>query len=70
MLLPWVTTGKRVLGLRRLGKRVVLDLEDDLFLIFHLMIAGRLRWKSPGTKILGKLGLAAFDFPKGTRNYR
>lgn len=58
--------GKRVVGLRRLGKRIVWELEGDLFLVFHLMIAGRLRWKSVGTKIPGKLGLAAFDFPTGT----
>ena len=58
--------GKKVLGLRRLGKRIVLDLEEDLFLVFHLMIAGRLRWKREGTKIPGKIGLGAFDFPPGT----
>ena len=58
--------GKKVLGLRRLGKRIVLVLEGELFLVFHLMIAGRLRWKSAGAKIPGKLGLAAFDFPSGT----
>jgi formamidopyrimidine-DNA glycosylase len=58
--------GRKVTGLRRLGKRIVLDLEDDLFLVLHLMIAGRLRWRDPGAKIPGKLGLAAFDFPDGT----
>ncbi len=58
--------GKKVLGLRRLGKRIVLVLEGELYLVFHLMIAGRLRWKSAGAKIPGKLGLAAFDFPSGT----
>ena len=58
--------GKKVLGLRRLGKRIVLVLEGELFLVFHLMIAGRLRWKSAGAQIPGKLGLAAFDFPSGT----
>ncbi len=58
--------GKKVLGLRRFGKRIVLVLEGELFLVFHLMIAGRLRWKSAGAKIPGKLGLAAFDFPSGT----
>jgi formamidopyrimidine-DNA glycosylase len=57
---------KRVLGLSRLGKRIVLHLEEDLYLILHLMIAGRLRWKKAGTKIPGKLGLAAFDFRSGT----
>jgi formamidopyrimidine-DNA glycosylase len=57
--------GKRVLGLRRLGKRIVLALEDDLFLVIHLMIAGRLRWRPPGTRPRGRLGLAAFEFPTG-----
>lgn len=58
--------GKRVLGVERMGKRIVLALEDDLFLAFHLMIAGRLRWRAAGTKPPGKLGLAAFDFASGT----
>ena len=58
--------GTRVLGLRRIGKRVVVALSGDLFLVIHLMIAGRLRWKARGTKIPGKLGLAAFDFTRGT----
>jgi formamidopyrimidine-DNA glycosylase len=58
--------GKKVTTLRRLGKRIVLGLEDDLFLILHLMIAGRLHWKPPGAKPPGKIGLAAFDFPTGT----
>jgi len=58
--------GKMVLGIRRMGKRIVLELESGLFLLFHLMIAGRLRWRSAGAKIPGKLGLAAFDFPTGT----
>ncbi len=57
--------GKRVTGLRRVGKRIVLALEDDLFLIIHLMIAGRLRWRERGAAVPGKLGLAAFDFPSG-----
>ena len=57
---------KRVLGARRLGKRVVLELEQDLFIVIHLMIAGRLRWKPPGQKIPARLGLAAFDFDEGT----
>jgi formamidopyrimidine-DNA glycosylase len=57
--------GKRVLGLRRMGKRIVFQLEDELFVVIHLMIAGRLRWKPPGTKPPGKLGLAAFEFPSG-----
>ena len=58
--------GKKVVGVRRMGKRIVLDLEDDLFLVIHLMIAGRLRWQPIGAKVPGKLGLAAFDFPNGT----
>ena len=58
--------GKTVLGLRRLGKRIVFQLEAELFLILHLMIAGRLRWRPPGAKIPGRVGLAAFVFPAGT----
>jgi formamidopyrimidine-DNA glycosylase len=58
--------GKRVTGLRRLGKRVVLALEDDLFVVIHLMIAGRFRWKEPGAKAGGKLVLATFEFPTGS----
>jgi formamidopyrimidine-DNA glycosylase len=58
--------GRRVLGVRRLGKRIVLALEGDLFLAIHLMIAGRLRWREPGAKLPGRIGLAAFDFPGGS----
>ncbi|MEA2765871.1 MAG: formamidopyrimidine-DNA glycosylase [Gemmatimonadaceae bacterium] len=58
--------GKRVLGVRRMGKRIVVELEDDLFLVIHLMIAGRLRWVPSGGKVPGKIGLAAFDFTSGT----
>jgi len=64
--------GKKVQGTRRLGKRIVLALEEDLFLVLHLMIAGRLHWKDAGSdsktrpKIPGKQGLAAFDFTSGT----
>src|SRR5712691_9327966 len=58
--------GRRVLSLRRLGKRIVFQLEGDLFLVIHLMIAGRFKWMDKGAKIPGKLGLAAFDFAKGT----
>jgi formamidopyrimidine-DNA glycosylase len=58
--------GKTVRGLRRLGKRIVFELDDDLFLVLHLMIAGRLHWKAPGAKPPAKVGLAAFDFPNGT----
>jgi formamidopyrimidine-DNA glycosylase len=58
--------GRRVTGLRRLGKRLVFGFEGDLFLVLHLMIAGRLRWREAGFKIPGKSGLAAFDFETGT----
>ena len=58
--------GKKVLALRRLGKRIVFELEDELFLIVHLMIAGRFHWKPKGAKIARKYGQAAFDFPNGT----
>ena len=57
---------KRVSGIRRMGKRIVVELEDDLFLVIHLMIAGRLRWVPAGGKVPGKIGLAAFDFSNGT----
>ena len=60
------TEGKRVLGIRRLGKRIVFDLDEDLHIVLHLMIAGRLRWKTAGAKVPGKIGLAAFDFAPGT----
>lgn len=59
-------SGRRVTGLRRMGKRLVLGLEGDRFLVIHLMIAGRLRWRPPGAKPPGRIGLAAFDFPNGT----
>ncbi|GAF87757.1 unnamed protein product, partial [marine sediment metagenome] len=58
--------GQRVTGVRRLGKRIVIELENDVFLVLHLMIAGRLRWKNSGAKPGRKLGLAAFDFPGGS----
>jgi len=58
--------GLRVVGLHRMGKRIVFDLEGDLHLVLHLMVAGRLRWKEPGARVPGKVGLAAFDFPDGT----
>jgi formamidopyrimidine-DNA glycosylase len=58
--------GKVVRGLRRLGKRIIFDLDDDLHIIIHLMIAGRFQWKPPGSAIPKKLGQAALDFPHGT----
>ena len=61
-----VIEGRRVVGLRRLGKRVVVETDGELFLVFHLMIAGRFRWKPPGAAIPGKVGLLALDFENGT----
>ncbi len=58
--------GKTVVGLRRLGKRLVWEFEDRLFLVIHLMIAGRFKFLDRGAKIPGKVGLAAFDFPNGS----
>ena len=57
---------RRVLTLGRMGKRIVLGFEDELFLVIHLMIAGRLRWGPPGMKAPGRIGLAALDFDAGT----
>ncbi len=58
--------GRQVVGLRRMGKRLVFEFEEQLFLVLHLMIAGRLRWRERGAAIPGRMGLAAFDFPAGT----
>jgi formamidopyrimidine-DNA glycosylase len=58
--------GKKVRGIERLGKRLIFVLEDDLFAVIHLMVAGRFQWKDPGAKVPGKVGLLAIDFPKGT----
>src|SRR5260370_628875 len=58
--------GATVTGLRRVGKRIVIALDRDLFIVIHLMIAGRFKWLPPGAKIPKKLGLAAFDFDDGT----
>jgi formamidopyrimidine-DNA glycosylase len=58
--------GHQVTTLQRLGKRIVIGVDGDLFLVIHLMIAGRLRWRPPGKKIGGKLALASFLFPRGT----
>ncbi len=65
---PPVSTaeGRRVVSLSRMGKRIVMGLEGELFVVLHLMIAGRLRWRARGAPIPGKAGLAAFDFPTGT----
>jgi formamidopyrimidine-DNA glycosylase len=58
--------GKIVRELRRIGKRIAIGVEGDLWLVLHLMIAGRLHWRSPGAKLSGRHGLAAFDFPNGS----
>jgi formamidopyrimidine-DNA glycosylase len=58
--------GRRVVGFRRMGKRLVLELEDDVFMVFHLMVAGRFRWRKRGQAVPKKVGHAAFDFPNGT----
>ena len=58
--------GQRVIGIRRIGKRIAIGLENDLWIVIHLMIAGRFRWLAPGAKVPGKLGLAAFDFDSGS----
>lgn len=57
--------GKRVVRLARLGKRIAIGFEGDLWLVIHLMIAGRLHWKPAGAKLPGKMALAAFDFDNG-----
>jgi formamidopyrimidine-DNA glycosylase len=57
---------RSVVSVERLGKRVVIGVEGDLFLVVHLMIAGRFRWKPPGTKVPGKVGLLAIDFDTAT----
>ena len=58
--------GAKVVAVERMGKRIVIEVEDERFIVIHLMIAGRLRWKERGAKVPGKVGLAAFDFPNGT----
>jgi formamidopyrimidine-DNA glycosylase len=58
--------GRTVAGLRRVGKRIVLVFEPELYLVIHLMIAGRLRWEPPGKAIPRRVGLAAVDFDEGT----
>jgi len=59
-------SGKKVRALRRLGKRIAIGLEDDLWLVLHLMIAGRLHWRERGAKLARKNAPAAFDFTNGT----
>jgi len=58
--------GRKVRELRRLGKRIAIGVEDDLWLVLHLMIAGRLHWRAPEAKLAGRQTLAAFDFPNGS----
>ena len=58
--------GKKVRELRRIGKRIAIGLEDELWLVLHLMIAGRLHWRERGVKVARPRGLAAFDFPDGS----
>lgn len=62
---PAELEGTRVVGLRRMGKRIVLGLERERFVVIHLMIAGRLRWRPAGAKTPGKSALAALEFPTG-----
>jgi len=57
--------GRRVVAVRRLGKRIVLALDDERFLVIHLMIAGRLRWRDAGGKAPGRITLASFTFDDG-----
>jgi formamidopyrimidine-DNA glycosylase len=63
---PDEAEGRTVRDVRRIGKRIILALDGDLFVVIHLMIAGRLRWRDPGAKVPAKVGLAAFDFSSGT----
>jgi formamidopyrimidine-DNA glycosylase len=58
--------GRKVVDLARIGKRIVIGVEGDLFVVVHLMIAGRLRWRPPGKRLPGKLALASFTFDDGT----
>jgi len=58
--------GREVTGITRMGKRIVIELDGELFIVIHLMIAGRFKWLPKNAKIPGKLGLAAFDFSSGT----
>ncbi len=58
--------GHVVRELRRIGKRIAIGVEGDLWLVLHLMIAGRLHWRQPGAKLAGRQSLAAFDFPNGS----
>jgi formamidopyrimidine-DNA glycosylase len=64
---PLAAVEGRIVGeLRRIGKRIAIGVEDDLWLVLHLMIAGRLHWRAKGAKLAGRQTLAAFDFPNGS----
>src|SRR5688572_27903409 len=63
---PTDAVGRTVVALHRLGKRIAFELDDGIYLVFHLMIAGRFQWKGPGAKVPGKVGLLAIDFARGT----
>jgi formamidopyrimidine-DNA glycosylase len=63
---PDAFEGRRVVALRRIGKRIVIGVEGELFIVLHLMIAGRLRWRTPVKPLRGKLVQAAFEFEAGT----
>jgi formamidopyrimidine-DNA glycosylase len=63
---PAELAGRTVVGVRRVGKRIAMELEGELFIVVHLMVAGRFRWLAAGAKVPGKIGLAAFDFANGT----
>lgn len=63
---PSALVGRKVRGLRRLGKQIVLAFDGDYFLVIHLMVAGRLQWREPGARPGSKIVLATFDFPSGT----
>lgn len=63
---PAGAENQTVTGLKRIGKRIAIGLENDIWIVIHLMIAGRLHWKAQGAKLGGRQNLAAFDFPNGT----
>src|SRR6266540_2744079 len=58
--------GRKLVALRRLGKRIVWEMEGNVFLVFHLMVSGRFRWRPAGAKPPARVGLGSFDFPTGT----
>ncbi len=60
------THGRKVVEIRRIGKRIAIELDGDLWMVIHLMIAGRLHWRKPAAPITGRGTLAAFDFKEGT----